>query len=150
MPKSIKKKPLVSLIGREIKKPETKTKSALGRMSKRKGANYERKIAKVFSSKFGTEFIRTPASGGFAKGMAGTDGFRGDIRPADGRKFGIHCELKNQQTWKLREWYRQSESDCPDYSRPVVVFHEQNSSRDFVMISLDDFLELIDVKKVTK
>ena len=38
--------------------------SKVGRKSKRKGSSFERKIAKVISSWYGEEIIRTPASGG--------------------------------------------------------------------------------------
>ena len=55
-----------------------------GRNAKRKGADFERKIAKMFQERYGIELVRTPQSGGFAKNKtAKGEEFRGDIVPVD-------------------------------------------------------------------
>lgn len=128
-------------------------KSKRGAGSKRKGATYERKIAKLFKDKFNIDLVRTPQSGGFAKKSANADNFRGDITTVDKDvKFKLHLECKDQKTWKLRDWLNQSKADCPEGSIPVVVFHKPqiiengklvDKSGDYVALSLEDFMSLI-------
>lgn len=115
----------------------------LGRRSKTKGGNYERDVAKKFKAFYGVDLVRTPQSGGFAKKNAKAGDFRGDIVPAtDGVNLLIHIECKNTKTWTLPAWLKQAESDCPKGKAPIVVFHQHNSSKDYVCISLEDFMKL--------
>ena len=86
--------------------------SKRGKSSRNKGANYERTIAKVFKEKLGVELKRTPQSGGFAKDSSKGDEFRGDIVSVDDTiDFNLHIECKDQATWSLPAWLRQSEED---------------------------------------
>lgn len=127
--------------------------SKRGEGSKRKGATYERKIAKIFRDVFGIELSRTPQSGGFAKKSTKADAFRGDITCLDDTvDFKLHLECKDQKTWKLKDWLNQASSDCPEGHIPVVVFHKAQEnkdgrrveeSNDYVALSLEDFMKLI-------
>lgn len=116
-----------------------------GKNSRNKGASYERSIAKLFEKVFGEAFVRTPQSGGFAKNKtAKTDDFRGDIVPVDADvECKLHIECKNTQTWSLPKWFEQAESDCPKSKIPCVVFHKYNTSKNYIALSLDDFLKLV-------
>lgn len=120
-----------------------------GKNAKRKGGQYERDIAKKFQKKYGVELKRTPQSGGFAKKSDKADDYRGDITIVDTKQMLlIHIECKNQKTWQLKQWIEQAEEDCPDGRTPIVIFHQHNSSKDYVCISLEDFFSLVEKDKV--
>lgn len=139
----------------QLKKVTKKTKSdekvRQGKNAKRKGGQYERDIAKKFKTAYGVELKRTPQSGGFAKKASLADDYRGDITIVDTTQMLlIHIECKNQKSWQLKNWIEQAESDCPTGRTPIVVFHQHNSSKDYVCLSLEDFFKLVDKKKVVK
>ena len=120
-----------------------------GKNAKRKGGQYERDIAKKFQTKYGVELKRTPQSGGFAKKCDKADDYRGDITIVDTKQMLLlHIECKNQKTWSLKQWLEQAEEDCPEGRTPIVVFHQHNSSKDYVCVSLEDFLNLVEKPKV--
>lgn len=122
-----------------------------GRLANRKGGNYERLVARKFQDAYGIELKRTPQSGGFAKKSTLADDFRGDVTIVDDTKvLVLHIECKDQKTWKLKEWIRQAEDDCPGSRVPVVVFHEHGTSHDYVALSLRDFLSLVPKGNVVK
>ena len=132
--------------------------SKRGKSSKNKGANYERTIAKIFKEKLGVELKRTPQSGGFAKDSSKGDEFRGDIVSIDDTiDFILHLECKDQATWNLPAWIRQSEEDCSEGKIPIVVFHRRQKNKDgkriqeagdYVALSLEDFLNIVDKDKI--
>lgn len=120
-----------------------------GKKAKRKGGNYERTIAKKFQTKYGVELKRTPQSGGFAKKCDKADDYRGDITIVDTKQMLLlHIECKNQKTWSLKQWITQAEEDCPEGRTPVIIFHQHNSSKDYVCLSLEDFFNLVEKPKV--
>ena len=131
--------------------PKVVSRSQLGKRSKNKGSSYERTVAKKFKSRFGVDLVRTPQSGGFAKKSVKADEFRGDIVPADkGVTLLLHVECKNTKTWSLPAWIKQAEDDCPKDKTPVIVFHQHNSSRDFIALSLEDFFKLVSPECIIK
>lgn len=121
--------------------------------SKKKGDCYERKIRDVLKESFPRlSFARTPMSGGFQHNTSNEE-IRGDITNLNkDYSFLLHIECKNQKVWKLREWINQAKSDCPEKKKPIVVFHAAREvgspATDYVCLSLNDFLELIDKDKV--
>lgn len=120
-----------------------------GKTAKRKGANFERTIAKKFQQRYGIELKRTPQSGGFAKKSEKADDYRGDITIVDTTKMLlVHIECKDQKTWSLKQWIEQAENDCPEGRVPIVIFHQHNSSKDYVCLSLEDFFNLVEVDKI--
>lgn len=120
-----------------------------GKNAKRKGSSFERTIAKLFGDRYKVELKRTPQSGGFAKKSDLADDYRGDITIVDTKQYlKLHIECKDQKTWKLKDWIDQAEEDCPRGRVPVVVFHQYNSSRDYVCLSLQDFLNIVERDKV--
>ena len=121
----------------------------IGKRSKAKGSSFERTIAKKFKDYYGEELTRTPQSGGFAKKSSKADEFRGDIVLLDeDKELKLHVECKNAKTWSLPAWFNQSESDCPKGKIPCVVFHKHGTSKDYVALSLDDFLTLVPKDRV--
>ena len=120
-----------------------------GKTARQKGSQYERTIAKKFQERYGVELKRTPQSGGFAKTSEKADDFRGDITIVDTKQMlKLHIECKSHKTWSLPKWLKQSEEDCPEDRTPVVIFHQHNSSRDYVCLSLEDFFNLVEKNKV--
>lgn len=120
-----------------------------GKNAKRKGGQYERNIAKKFEAKYGAELKRTPQSGGFAKKSDKADDYRGDITIVDTKQvLLLHIECKNQKQWSLPKWLKQAEEDCPEGRTPIIIFHQHNSSKDYVCLSLDDFFNLVEKPKV--
>nr|DAU64895.1 MAG TPA: HOLLIDAY JUNCTION RESOLVASE HOMOLOGOUS RECOMBINATION [Caudoviricetes sp.] len=147
----MKLKKKTETLGQEPKQEETKHEalSRQGRNAKRKGGQFERDIAKKFQNKYGVELKRTPQSGGFAKKSDKADDYRGDITIVDTKQMLLlHIECKNQKQWSLPKWIRQAESDCPEGRVPIVVFHEHNTSNDYITLKLEDFLNLVPKEKV--
>lgn len=116
----------------------------IGKRSKAKGSNYERSVAKKFKSAYSVDMVRTPQSGGFAKKSVKADGFRGDIVPVDSNvELKLHIECKNAKKWSLQNWFNQAESDAPKNKIPVVIFHQYNTSKDYIALRLEDFFSLV-------
>ena len=77
------------------------------------------------------------------------DDYRGDITIVDTKQMLLlHIECKNQKQWSLPKWIAQAEEDCPEDRTPIVIFHQHNSSKDYVCVSLDDFFNLVEKSKV--
>lgn len=153
-----KKLPKKKASKKEVSQEEKEARSRRGRGSKRKGATYERKVAKIFKETCDLDLSRTPQSGGFAKKSQKADDFRGDIVCLDVTKdFKLHVECKNQKTLKIRDWLEQAQSDCPNGKTPIVIYHLDQvikegkvtrKSGEYVTLSLSDFLNLVDVEKI--
>src|SRR6202042_2353734 len=73
-------------------------KSKLGRMKRRKGSVFERKVAKMYEAWTGDRVRRTPLSGGWAGAAFGV---KGDLVFA--RVDSIHNECKNHEGWFLED-----------------------------------------------
>lgn len=133
-----------------VKVATTKEKrSKQGKRAKRKGGEYERTVAKMFQNRYGVELKRTPQSGGFASKSEKADDYRGDITIVDTKQMlKVHIECKNQKTWQLKQWIAQAENDCPKNRVPLVIFHQHNTSKDYVCLSLEDFLSLVEKDKI--
>ena len=100
--------------------------------SQKKGANYERKIANAFGKIYG-KLRRTPLSGGME--------WKGDIQAIENdMPFSIEC--KKQEKLNIWKALKQAEEDCPDDKIPIVVF-ARNRSKDYVVIGMDEFLEIL-------
>ena len=130
-----------------------------GKASRRKGANYENVIAKKFKEVFGITLVRTPMSGGFQKSTK-TGDFKGDINCIEkGTQFNLHLECKNHKAWSVGKWWGQTEEDCPPDRIPALVMHRGQvnaegkravKADDFVMLRLDDFLQIVDERKIVE
>lgn len=113
--------------------------SARGRRIK--GMNYQRdvckKIADFYDLDWKEHIQSTPQSGGMGF-------FPGDIQKSGyfKDKFPFHIECKNHAKVKVWEFIEQAESEAPEGETPVVIFHKPNTSKDYVILSLDAFLEL--------
>lgn len=144
----------------EIEKLKKKlTKSKRGRGSRNKGSTYERTVQKMIKDILGIELERTPLSGGFAK-KSNLDAVKGDLNTLDNDiDFLFHIECKNQKTWGIKGWWRQTIDDCPKGKVPIIVMHQNQENKDgkrvqeaddFVFIRATDFFEIVDKEKVVK
>ena len=109
--------------------------------SRIKGNNYQRHIARVIGEIFELDWkehaTSTPQSGGMK--------WKGDIQKSSelSKIFPFHIECKNQKAIRLKDWVKQAESDCPQNETPTVVFHIHNSSKDYILMPLEDFLHFV-------
>ena len=118
--------------------------SRRGRTSRNKGANFERQVAKIFEYYTGLKLSRTPLSGGYAKAKSTSQDFKGDlVCLEDGKDLILSVEVKNQKTWSLPAWLRQSEEEAPEGKIPCVVFHQHNTSNNYIALPLEEFLALV-------
>ena len=100
--------------------------------SQKKGANYERKIAKAFGKIYG-KLKRTPLSGGMD--------WKGDIQAIESdMPFSIEC--KKQEKLNIWKALKQAEEDCENDKIPIVVF-ARNRSKDYVVIELSNFVDIV-------
>jgi len=128
-----------------------------GKKSKDKGANFERKIAKLFTAWFqdngiDMHFDRVPASGGLRRRTERSD-YIGDISATpDDFLFTIEC--KCAESWKFREliqevvakrpknnpsklseyWFQACEEASRANKMPMLVF-TKNHFPDYIMFS---------------
>ena len=111
----------------------------MGEKSRRKGANFERKIAKALTEALGVEFRRTPLSGGWADSSQ----VAGDIVPIENFDFPFSLECKNVEGWTLeslfngddawlKTWWEQCVNETPEGKTPLLIF-TKNYAPTFVM-----------------
>ena len=104
----------------------------MGKMSREKGARFERKIAKELKE-WGYDAHRTAQ-------YRGNTGDAGDV---EGLPY-VHLECKNQQRMSLYDWYAQSEHDARAAGKneiPVVI-HKANNKPILVTMSFPHWLEM--------
>ncbi len=112
-----------------------KTKSQIGRMSKNKGKVAEREVAHLLQ----------------AHGFTARRGqqFSGDGAPdvihslCLNKDCAIHIEVKRRETLNLYDAYNQATEDAPPGDIPVV-FHRRSRLPWVVILSADDFLDIME------
>ena len=98
--------------------------------SNRKGKTFEREIAKYLREHGYTDARR----GQQYKGCADSPDVVG--------LTGFHVEAKRTEHFRLYESLEQSKRDAADDEIPIVI-HRKNGEKAVVVISLDDFMEVI-------
>lgn len=98
----------------------------MSRSQRDKGANAEREVAKILNE-----------YGFIARRGQVFNGEPDIVAP----QLPFHFEVKRQETLKINEWWKQSESASHN-KIPTVVFRQNNQSWK-IMLSLADFLELV-------
>jgi hypothetical protein len=78
-----------------------------------RGRNFERKVAGILRSKLGARVTRDRRSG------AGIN--KSDISDYY-QDIPLHMELKDQETVKVKEWFRQADAGASFTQAPTVVF----------------------------
>ncbi len=122
--------------------------SILGRRSKRKGNSNELRFAKYLQGQFDKYELkyrarRTPRSGGI-KDFAVEDIL---ISAPQGSIFNrIHLELKNQQTWSIKEWYNkviEQEKDIGKMRTPVIVARYPNEQLELAIVPVTFLMKVL-------
>jgi len=119
----------------------------MAKKSRDKGGRGERAAAKEFRPWWGTDFARTPGSGGFA-----TQRFRDDWNAAGDLvtpdpTFPFCVEVKWVEDWTLEQllrndgclvyqWWQQVQGECPQDKLPLLVF-KKNQHPFYCMIEAD-------------
>lgn len=118
----------------------------------RKGKAAERKLVKLFSQWWGSEFFRTPESGGMATRLTTQLGidlskFKGDIVTLD-ETFPFCVESKKVEGWTLEQmltsdktlmhdWWDQAVTQTPEGKIPLLIF-TKNHAPLYAMMRTDD------------
>lgn len=129
----------------ERKKPGTKINS------KKKGSEYELKIAKVLSAYWGEEFHRTPASGGLH--WKQDNRVAGDIVTPPDSVYPWVTECKKREAWtfdqlikstgEIESYWKQVCRDSNETGlRPLLIF-SKNYEPNYMMMHHNDFLTLM-------
>lgn len=143
---------------RKASKKKATKKVAKKRVNGRaKGQAAERKLAKLFSNWWGSEFARTPLSGGFATAKFREDwNAAGDLVTPD-PTFPFCVESKKVEGWNLEQlltsdrtlihkWWAQTVKETPEGKIPLLVF-TKNRAPLFAMMREDEtvhlFLEMV-------
>lgn len=116
----------------------------MGKFSRDKGARFEREIVKRLTKWWGSEFQRTPQSGGSQ--LANGWNLAGDVCTPD-ETFPFHVECKHVEGWDLShllttpnggllgKWLEQACSEAAKGKTPLVVF-KRNRHRPMAMFLL--------------
>lgn len=105
----------------------------MGKMSRTKGAGFERTVAKLFSQYGYKEASRSAQH-------CGKTGQAADVKNVP----GIHIEAKAQEKMHLYEWMQQAirDSEASDDHQLPVVIHKQNYKDVLVSMRFSDWILL--------
>lgn len=103
---------------------------------KKKGSNFERKVARLLTQWCGVEFHRTPGSGSLHWGK--DTRVRGDIVPPIDFYFPFSVEVKKHEGWSIEQilnykgeffsWWGQCVHDALETNKtPLLVFSKNRS-----------------------
>jgi len=122
---------------------------------RKKGQAAERKLAKLFADWWGSDFARTPLSGGFATAKFREDwNACGDLVTPDST-FPFCVESKKVEGWKLEQlltsdktlihqWWKQTVEETPEGKKPLLVF-TRNRAPLFAMMLGFHFYETMSI-----
>ena len=110
-----------------------------GAGSHKKGADYERKIAKQLSELFGTTVKRTPAQESAKIHGGDVNAHKGD----DTILVDFFWELKKREAWSILDWYKKAKDDCSGTRQMPIVVASKNNEDDYVFLSLSDFSRIL-------
>ena len=108
-----------------------------GKGARNKGANYERKLAKILSDRFGVKVKRTGAQesakvhGGDVNAHRGEDTILNDF----------FWEAKCREAWQIIDWLKKAQDDSG--MRPAIVVATKNNEDDYAFLKLDDLLRIL-------
>lgn len=111
-----------------------------GRGARNKGADYERRLAKILSAKFGIDVKRT---GGTERSKIVNKGDVNASKYEDTIINDFFWEAKCRESWAILDWYKKAELDGQGTTLMPVVVATKNFERDYVFLTLDDFLRIL-------
>ena len=103
--------------------------------SNAKGKRGELQVVKIINRYLGTNFRRTPNSGGLS--------IKGDVIDIDNNNplYEFHIEIKNTNTLQIPKWMQQIENDMPLGKSGLLIAKFKHDW--FTWLRLQDFLFLI-------
>ena len=103
--------------------------------SNAKGKRGEREVVNLINRSLGTNFRRTPNSGGLS--------FKGDLHSLDSDNplFEFHIEVKNTKILNIPGWMKQIHRDIPLGKRPLLIF--KHRAKYHTALELRDLLHLV-------
>tara|TARA_R100000231_G_scaffold66889_1_gene53640 strand:+ start:150 stop:524 length:375 start_codon:yes stop_codon:yes gene_type:complete len=103
--------------------------------SQKKGVRGELQVVKIINKYLGTNFRRTPNSGGLS--------IKGDVIDIDNTNplYDFHIEIKNTSTLQIPKWLKQIENDAPLGKTGLLIAKHKGTWHTW--LSLQDFLYLI-------
>ena len=103
--------------------------------SQKKGKRGELQVVKIINKYLGTNFRRTPNSGGLS--------IKGDIIDIDNTNplYDFHIEIKNTNTLQIPKWMEQIDRDLPLGKTGLLIAKFRGGW--FSWLSIEDFLYLI-------
>lgn len=113
--------------------------ASIGRGARNKGGNYERKIAKLFTERFGTKVKRT---GGTERSKIVNLGDINASKNVDTILNDFFWELKCREKWAILDWYKKAKDDAGPYHIPIVVA-SRNHEDDYAFMKLDHLIRLL-------
>ena len=105
-----------------------------------KGKNYERKVAEILSTEFGTQVRRMPMSGAIG------DDLSGDLRViGDSPLKNCHFELKKRKKISFEKWYKKANDEANQFvlRKKTVVIVGIDNGEDYAIVSLKDFINIL-------
>lgn len=111
-----------------------------GRGARNKGANYERKIAKRLTEKFGIDVKRT---GGTERSKIVNKGDVNASKYNDTILNDFFWELKCRESWSILDWYKKAEDDARGTVLKTLVVASKNHEDDYVFMKLEDLLSIL-------
>ncbi len=110
-----------------------KTKANTAKSKKAKGVRLELKVADMIAKTLKVTAKKMPKSGQ-------NKGFKSDIYT----ELPISIECKNQENWKIHEWWEQCTHDAVlNEEIPVLVMSKNNMKNPKVLLSFSNFLQLL-------
>jgi hypothetical protein len=97
-----------------------------------RGKSFEREVAKLLRSKLGVRVERDKRSGAGVN-KADITNYYSDLP--------LHLELKDQETLKIKEWYRQCKAGATALHFPTLVFRADDEI--LACLSLADLVNLL-------
>lgn len=117
--------------------------------SKDKGDRAERAVAKLFTAWWGSDFTRTPGSGGFATKQFRDDwNAAGDLVTPD-ETFPFTVEVKHNEGWEMRhlltgtdksliwQFWQQCLDETKEGDMPLLVFTKNHQPWFYMMLEPD-------------
>jgi len=103
--------------------------------SNAKGKRGEREVVNLINRSLGTNFRRTPNSGGLS--------FKGDVIDVnvDNPLYDFHIEIKNTKILNIPSWMKQIHRDIPLGKRPLLIF--KHRAKYHTALELRDLLHLV-------
>ena len=123
--------------------------SAMGRRSKRKGANNERRFSVYLNEQFKKHGLpytakRTPRSGAFHS-LTPSDIMFFKL-PNDSIFNNFHWENKNVNQWDVYGWYEEAtrkEKDIGTNKTPLIIARRPNQDVEFAIINIKDLIKIL-------